>query len=401
MTTMLQRLRLDLIAAYAVRFSLGAVSVAMTPLRRKHKVTLLTRQSDRPPADFVMLSEAIRRADPTLEVVTIARMVPPGILPKFGYAVHLLVEMYHAETSRVLIIDGYSVIASAMIPSKQLTVVQVWHALGALKKFGLSILGQPGGRNPRLAKVMRMHQGYDVVIASAERCRAPFADAFGVDESQVVVAPLPRVDRLRDPQTRERMRAKFFRLYPELKGTKIALFAPTFRTEGLEPSVDPVELTDALDAAGFAMITKLHPLVPSPTDAGLRTAPGMSTQDVLLVADVFITDYSSAVFEAAVAGVPSYLIAPDLGEYSQRRDFYVRYPEDLGLPLAQNVAELVDLVCEGGAEGAMVDRLRAEFVADAPESSASGTDFLAAEILDTAFKRHGVKTQGSQAAGGL
>lgn len=377
-----QRLRLDVFAAYAARFALTLVSLVMRVLPRRHKVVLLTRQSNKPPSDFLLLRDAILRADPTVEVRMIAHMVPPGIIRKFGYALHLLVEMYHASTARVLVVDGYSIIASATPRSDGLAVVQLWHALGSLKKFGLSIVGRRGGRDPRLAKAMRMHAGYDIVIASADRCRAPFAEAFGVDVSKVVVAPLPRVDRLRDPAHRAKVRKRFEYLYPDLVGKKVALFAPTFRTEGKMSPVAPVELTEAMADAGYTLITKLHPLVPVPTESGLRTAPGISTQDLLLVADVFITDYSSAVFEAAVAGVPSYLIAPDLDEYAQRRDFYAKYPDDLGLPMASSVGELVEMVSDERADAEMMAVMRERFVENADGDHPTGAaDELAAVVL--------------------
>lgn len=376
-----QRLRLDVLAAYAARFALTLVSVVMRVLPRRHKVTLLTRQSSKPPSDFLLLRDAMLRADPSVHVEMIAKMVPPGIVRKFGYAAHLLVEMYHVSTSRVLVVDGYSIIASATPRSKGLTVVQLWHALGSLKKFGLSIIGQRGGRDPLLAKAMRMHAGYDIVIASADRCREPFAEAFGVDVSKVVVAPLPRVDKLRDPAHRAKVRERFEYLYPDLVGRKVALYAPTFRTEGRTSAIDPVELTQAMADAGYAMITKLHPLVPVPADSGLRVAPGMSTQDLLLVADIFITDYSSAVFEAAVAEVPSYLLAPDLSDYAQRRDFYAKYPEDLGLPMAVSLEALVEMVRTGEADAEMMRVMREKFVADAGDARTAAADHLADVVL--------------------
>lgn len=376
-----QRLHLDVFAAYAARLALTLVSLAMRVLPRRHKVTLLTRQSSNAPSDFLLLRDAIVRADPTVKVQMIARMVPPGIIRKFGYALHLLVEMYHASTSRVLVVDGYSIIASATPRSDGLVVVQLWHALGSLKKFGLSIVGERGGRDPRLAAAMRMHAGYDIVIASAERCRVPFAEAFGVDVSKVVVAPLPRVDRLRDPAHKAKVRKRFEYLYPDLVGKKVALFAPTFRTEGRMAAVDPLELTRAMADAGFTMVTKLHPLVPVPTESGLRTAPGISTQDMLLVSDIFITDYSSAVFEAAVAEVPSYLIAPDLDEYAQRRDFYIAYPDDLGLPMASSLDELVEMVRDGVADAATMATVRREFIASQVDETVTAADHLARVVL--------------------
>ncbi|MFP1602660.1 CDP-glycerol glycerophosphotransferase family protein [Microbacterium sp. 2216-1] len=339
--------RPDVIAAYTARVAVTAIGLTMRLLPRRNKVTLLSRQSNTPSLDYRMLHDAIRSEAPDVEVVVIARMVPPGLIGKVGYALHLVREIYHAETSRVLVIDGYSIVASVLPHSPGLSVVQTWHALGALKKFGLSVLGRPGGRDPKLAAAMRMHAGYDLIVASAERCRAPFADAFGTSIDRVVVAPLPRVDRLTDPSERTLARDRFLQLYPQLAGKPIAVYAPTFRTDG--EASDPVALTGAFADIGYALVTKLHPLVPVPTDPRLITAPHMSTQDMLLVADVFITDYSSTLFEAAVAGVPCYLLAEDLTRFHDDRDFYLSYPDDLGIPLAHSVEELIRLMAAPGS----------------------------------------------------
>ncbi len=363
--TAIRRLQLDLVAAYATRLVLSAFSTVFGLLPQRRKVTMLTREHPRPPLDFLLLADAIRRLDASVEIVMLARMVPRGVLPKVGFAFRMVAQLWHIATSTVLIVDGYSIPASAARHRAGLTIVQMWHALGALKKFGLSIVGLPEGRDPRIAKAMRMHRNYDLVLASAEACRAPFAEAFGADIDKVAVAPLPRVDRLRDPEARQAARQRFEKLYPELREERILLYAPTFRMNGATP-VALVDLSEALGAAGFSVITKLHPIVAPPTHPRLRTAPGMSTQELLLVADVFVTDYSSAVFEAAVAGVPSYLFAPDLDHYLRSRDFYIAYPDDLGLPLSQSIEELATSVRSGLAMPAQLDALVARFVA-APE----------------------------------
>src|SRR5690606_36706673 len=138
---------------------------------------------------------------------------------------------------------------------------------------------------------------------------------------------------------------------------KVARFAPTFCHGDHTVAVNPLELSHALERTGYGLITKLHPLLPEPRGPGLRTAPGISTQDLLLVSDIFITDYSSAVFEAAVAEVPSYLIAPDLGEYMHRLDFYIRYPHDVGLPMVSSIDEFVELVRAEAAGAVMMASL--------------------------------------------
>lgn len=383
---MIRRLRFDVVAAYLARIALTLVGVVMWPLPRRDKVTMVTRQSNRPSSDFAMLAEAIRDRDSSIDVVTIARMVPSGLVPKVRYCAHLVREMYHVETSRLLIVDGYSIVASAARHSRGLTVVQTWHALGALKKFGLSILGRAGGRDPLLARAMRMHAGYDLVIASAERSRAPFAEALGVSLDKVIVAPLPRVDRLRDPEERARARATFDGLYPELAAERIALFAPTFRVGQHAQDAQATKVTEALATVGYATITKLHPIVPVPQDDGLRVAPGMSTQEMLLVADIFVTDYSSAVFEAAVAGVPSYLYAPDLDRYVENRDFYMSYPDDLCLPMARSADELAQHVSERACGAGDISEVARRHVV-IPEQGTAAPG-LAAVVSERAFPRN-------------
>lgn len=373
------RLTLSVIAAHVARVSLAIVARVLVVIPRRAKITMITREHRRPPLDFVLLEQAIGRLDNSVEVVMIARMVPRGLVRKIGYAFTLLSELFHVASSRVLVVDGYSIVASAVPHGDGLTIVQIWHALGALKKFGLSILDRPEGRDPRLARAMRMHSNYDVVIASAERCREPFAEALGVEPSQVVVAPLPRVDHLQDENARARARERFATMYPELDGREIAVFAPTFRAHGTEPTIDPVELTAALAERDVATITKLHPIMPAANHPALRTAPGMSTQDLLLVADLLVTDYSSAVFEAAVAGVPGYLLAPDLDDYNHARSFYLDYPRDLGLPFARSIDELVGILGAEPPSARSMDALTKEFVDMEMAGSAART--LAEEVL--------------------
>jgi CDP-glycerol glycerophosphotransferase (TagB/SpsB family) len=44
--------------------------------------------------------------------------------------------------------------------------------------------------------------------------------------------------------------------------------------------------------------------------------------DLLMAADVLVTDYSSSIFEFALLGRPSILFTPDLEEYERARSFY-------------------------------------------------------------------------------
>lgn len=346
---------------------------------------MISREHPEEPADFADLRDAITALAPSVRVVSMVRMVPPGLAGKVRYSIHMLAQLYQVATARVLIVDTYSIVASVLHHKDSLTVMQIWHALGAFKKFGLSILGQEEGRDARLAKAMRMHEGYDVVLTSAEECRGAYAEAFGTDVSRVVVAPLPRVDRLRDPARAAQTRERIYARHPHLRGARVAVFAPTFRLDGTV-TVDAAGLGEALRAHGIHTVVKLHPLMHGRFGGGVDTADGFSTQEMMLIADVFITDYSSALYEAAVVGVPSYFLVPDLDEYLASRDFYLDYRRDLPGPIVRTVPELAAAVAAGKAtpaDAAAFARRWVQVPGD-PEPRAGATvcaDAIAARVV--------------------
>jgi len=342
------RIGLQLAVAWLARASLSLVYAPLKLLPSRRKVVMISREHPAEPEDFADLRAALAAQDPTVEVVSLVRMVPPGIVGKVRYSLHMLAQLYHVATANVLVVDTYAIVASVLRHKKSLTIVQIWHALGAFKKFGLSILGQEEGRDARLAAAMRMHEGYDIVLTSAEDCRPAYAEAFGTDPAKVVVAPLPRVDRLRDPARADATRERIFARHPHLRDRRIAVFAPTFRLDGTV-TVDAAALSAALAPLGVHTVVKLHPLMHGRFGDQVDTAEGFSTQEMLQVADLFITDYSSALYEAAIVGVPSYFLVPDLDEYLASRDFYLDYRSDLPGPIVRTVEELAVAVRDGRA----------------------------------------------------
>lgn len=381
---------------FVARLARVGLSIAYAPLRllrRRRKVVMISREHTNVPDDFVDLEAAIRRADPDVKVVMLVRMVPPGILAKVGYVFHMLAQLYHVATCRVLIVDTYAMVASLLRHDEGLTIIQIWHALGAFKKFGLSILDHPEGRDARLAKAMGMHEGYDIVLASAEDARTPFAEALGVSRDQVMVCPLPRVDRLLDSERAQSVREQIYASHPHLESAAVAVFAPTFRFDS-QVTIDVMALTQALDAIGFHLVVKLHPLMPIDFGADVDTAPGFSTQDMLQVADVFITDYSSALYEAALLGVPCYFIAPDLDDYLASRDFYLDYRHDLPGPVVFDVPALAAAISDGRSTVGSVRAFGDRWVQVPTAKAGSGTpcaDTIAALVL-----RHSGAEQGPQ-----
>ena len=117
----------------------------------RHKVVLLSRQADTPSRDFLMLVEALQYRDPSLEVVLRCRFIRSSLFARVAYVGEILAQMYHLATARACIVDGYIVPVSLLDHRPDMFVIQTWHALGAIKKFGSShstclVAGPPSSR---------------------------------------------------------------------------------------------------------------------------------------------------------------------------------------------------------------------------------------------------------------
>ena len=67
---------------------------------------------------------------------------------------------------------------------KELKVIQIWHSMGAIKKFGLQV--KKDKREEMEARIMHMHENYDVIVSSSKAMTPYFAEAFGYSEDKFI-----------------------------------------------------------------------------------------------------------------------------------------------------------------------------------------------------------------------
>src|SRR5206468_327464 len=103
-------------------------------------------------------------------------------------------------------------------------VVQVWHAAGALKRFGVDVL-QP----PEEPERTFLHRYYDWVVTSGEASREPWSRALRTPLDRVVALGSARTDRLLDPVALAGIRARMVAAHPALRDRRVVTYAPTFR----------------------------------------------------------------------------------------------------------------------------------------------------------------------------
>lgn len=311
----------------------------LLPVQRK--VVLITREPRQITVDFAMLQETIRRRHPHHRIVVLKhKKLSPTYIPK------AFREMYHLATCAGCLVDGYIIPVSILNHREGLHIGQIWHALGAIKKFGHLASGTREGPNPRVAATMRMHQNYTFVCASGEVPAAIYTAAFGIPASGVQPLGMPRIDYLLDADAmaaqRHRIEQKFPRLQQTRKaGGKVVLYIPTFRRGRHIPYT---QVAAAFDDPDSTLVLLPHPVDKSPLPEGNRTVigSGVAVLDWLSVADAVITDYSAVTYEATLRNIPLVFWPYDRAEYEQARGLAMDYEAEMPGPIVDSASAAVE-----------------------------------------------------------
>ena len=327
--------------------------------RRNKKISIISRESDSKTLDVAMLeAELLKRGD---DVTVLSRLLTKERSVKaLGYIGHVIRQEAAILASDVVVLDTYCIPASMFPHRKRTKVVQMWHALGAVKKFGWQTVGKQGGSSERTARLMKMHHGYDRVICASDVTAGYFREAFRVSRDRLVKCGLPRIDYIKSVAAGDRhdeTASKILAKYPQLKsGKKTVLYAPTFRRG---KSVDVQSIVDTLDFDSFDLAVKLHPLYRADMSAAEAPDPesrsakviydeDFSSFDWLSVADIIISDYSSLVIESTLADKPLYVYAYDLEEYESGTGLNMDFKSEAIAPYVfKDARELADAIKNG------------------------------------------------------
>jgi CDP-ribitol ribitolphosphotransferase len=298
---------------------------------RRNRVVLATARVSTLDGNLLHIHEAMRERHPELEYVLLLEPYSYGLAGKLAYLVRLVRGMYHLQTARLFIVDNAYLPVHVAPHRAATTVVQVWHAAGALKRFGLDTT-TPVAEPERTF----LHRYYDAVVVGGEWTRAPYAAALRTPIERVIALGSPRTDFFFDESALSAARDRVLAAYPALTGRRVVLYAPTFRGRGIAkrpaPGVDAARLRAALPA-GDALVLKTHPnLDPAatPTDGyDVVVDPTADINDLLSLTDILITDYSSSVVEFALLHRPIILLVGDLAGYEVDPGLYLDYRTEM------------------------------------------------------------------------
>lgn len=227
---------------------------------------------------------------------------------------------------------------------KRTLCFNTWHGT-PIKVMGVDVKEENQSFRSRVlvrADIMSAQSQYDIDV---------FSHAFQLPASRFRMTGLPRNDAL-SSYTEEQVNEIKERLEIE-KGKTVLLYAPTFReyTKGSSNEVIldiPIDLSHWQVVLGekYIILFRAHYEVAKHMNlAGFPLFRDMSDypdlNELMIVSDALISDYSSIYFDYSIMHKPMYCFAYDYQEYTDNRGMYLNLKEELPCTIHQNENDLI------------------------------------------------------------
>lgn len=201
--------------------------------------------------------------------------------------------------------------------------IQTWHGSMAFKAIEKD--AQEKLRPQYLKETIADSKIIDLFLSCNSIQTKEIQTAFWYD-GDIFECGSPRNDMLYKPLYYKDNVKKSLGLSPE---TKVVLYAPTFRDDYRTDvyNLDLARLIDTLCTnlgGDWRVLVRLHPNVMDKNiiklcqnSIDVTSYPDM--QELLLISDVLITDYSTTIYDAIIMRKKVFLYAPDLADYKDNR----------------------------------------------------------------------------------
>jgi CDP-glycerol glycerophosphotransferase len=238
------------------------------------------------------------------------------------------------------------------------TYIQTWHGT-PLKKMLFDIENVQGRTDDYVERVSKATKTWDYLISPSPYATKAFRSAFRY-EGEILEIGYPRNDLFYKKDTKKlvgQIRASL--KLPANK--KVILYAPTFRdnqTSGINKftfdiSLDYEKMKEKL-GDDYILLLRMHVVIKNKVkipdeynDFIVNVSNYPDIQELYLITDILITDYSSVMFDFANSKRPILFYTYDLEVYrDQLRGFYMDFENEAPGPLIRNSQEIIDAIID-------------------------------------------------------
>lgn len=268
--------------------------------------------------------------------------------------------IYHLATSRYIIVDNYFGFLAVTRFKEGVECIQLWHAGGAIKKFGYEDQSNATRSERALKRFGRVYENFHKIVVGSDAMEDIFKKAFRLGSDHFLKTGMPRSDFFFDKCLHQEIIEKLKKENPSLIRKKTILYAPTYR----DGELDEFRLQLDLDLMEkelkneWIVLLRLHPAVKSGVDYGDRypgfvfdyTGPRYDINELLLVSDLLISDYSSIPYEFALLNKPMIFFPYDLESYTKERGLWAPFSSMVPGPVVMDTAGILHEIKSGGCD---------------------------------------------------
>jgi teichoic acid glycerol-phosphate primase len=303
-----------------------------------------------------------------------------------------ITSIYHLNTAKVVFIDNYYGFLSAIQFRKEAECIQLWHANGAIKKFGLEDQSVSQRSPQAQARFNRVYKQFQKIAIGSDAMAYVFQQAFGAEKDQFIKTGIPRTDIFYSVTEKDEAERRLYKDYPFLKGKKVILYAPTYRDEELATFELRINLELMQEELGneYVLMLRLHPAIKNSvkiTESVNEFAYDFSSypvlSDLLFLTDILITDYSSIPFEYSILNKPMIFFPYDLTHYEQTRGIWFDYKGFVPGPTVFSTKEIALAIKKGEFDLGAIEHFNARWNHYSTGNSSKNMVLYIKEILET------------------
>lgn len=276
---------------------------------------------------------------------SIGTIIPFTILRPIAY----IRSIYHLATATTILADNYVGFFAATRFKQDTLCIQLWHAVGSLKQFGLMDPSNGNRSNRAMKRFKRVYNTFDYTIIGSEKMGTIFKENFGVSNDRLRRTGIPRTDLFYNNLAMDQIRESMYERFPHIQDKKVILYTPTFRKDGSQ--ADALDIEALYEALGdeYVVLMKQHPSIKKPMTSAYKdfvydVSDYYDVNHLLLITDILITDYSSIPFEFALLQKPMFFFAYDLKDYRKQQGVSQAYDEQLPGPIVYTTNEIINVI---------------------------------------------------------
>ena len=242
-------------------------------------------------------------------------------------------------------------------------IVQLWHTPAFLRKTGYAI-GKRGVAG-EITDRRLLHTNYTDIVSSSSHTKDTLASVFNSEKEKIHAWGCAKTDIYFDKKFIENSRDTLIKSIPNLLSRignrKIILYAPTYRgtNEDNAYSLRTLDLLLLKRYLGdeYVFLVKMHPFLKKESycadevkdlvsDFAFDVPGSVKAELALCAADLFITDYSTLIFDYSLLCRPMVFYAFDFKRYTKHKPLFYDYEKFVPGPIVYDSGELAEAIIE-------------------------------------------------------